>query len=425
MPIASGIRKQVSYQPESVWGATWSAPSAVGNVSLRRVSSDLSLKKDTYQSEEVRTDAQVADYRHGVRRVEGTLDGELSLGTYMSLLASHFRTPLTTTNPIPPTAVPNTTTGVSGTVPDQVLTLTRAAGSWLTDGYKIGDLVKITAGSNNANRNRPMFARSVTALVLTLKPLDIDVACVADASGAVTVGLVGKKIYAPNPAVATHPPITRSSFVFEHWYPDISQSEVFTGCEIDKVDLELPPTGMATIKFAVKGRDMVANTAQQLTSPTPVSTSPITTGVSGLVLAAQNIGGSLQNQQLALLTGLTLSSMVGLNSQPVVGANVYPDQFYGRLRVTGQMSIFFSDGQFTSAFLQETEIALAVALSAQNGTSKEAMAIVLPRIKVGGSDKDDGEKGIIQTVPFVALLNGDAASAYERTTITITDSMAP
>jgi hypothetical protein len=45
---------------------------AVGSAQIvRRVSSTLKLAKDTYQSNEIRSDRQIYDFRHGVKRVTG------------------------------------------------------------------------------------------------------------------------------------------------------------------------------------------------------------------------------------------------------------------------------------------------------------------------------------------------------------------
>jgi hypothetical protein len=48
----------------------------------------------------------------------------------------------------------------------------------------------------------------------------------------------------------------------------------------------------------------------------------------------------------------------------------------------------------------------------------------MPRIKLGGSSKSDGEQGIVQTLPFTALLNsaGGTALATEKTTLVMQDS---
>jgi hypothetical protein len=88
MTIAIGVNKQVKYKVESTWGTV---PAAGSAQLLRRVSSDLDLKKETYESNEIRTDYQVADFRHGVRRVAGSIRGELSPLTYSDFLAAALR----------------------------------------------------------------------------------------------------------------------------------------------------------------------------------------------------------------------------------------------------------------------------------------------------------------------------------------------
>ena len=86
MATASGINKVVSYKKETSFG-TLPSPTT-GGQTLRRVSSNFNLTKETYQSEEIRTDYQLVDFRHGVRSVEGSISGELSAGTYADFLAS-------------------------------------------------------------------------------------------------------------------------------------------------------------------------------------------------------------------------------------------------------------------------------------------------------------------------------------------------
>jgi hypothetical protein len=57
-------------------------PGAASAQILRRVASTLSLSKDAYQSGEIRSDRQIGDFRHGVKRVQGNISGELSPLTY-------------------------------------------------------------------------------------------------------------------------------------------------------------------------------------------------------------------------------------------------------------------------------------------------------------------------------------------------------
>jgi hypothetical protein len=51
---------------------------------------------------------------------------------------------------------------------------------------------------------------------------------------------------------------------------------------------------------------------------------------------------------------------------------------------------------------------------------------VMPRVKLGGSAKDDGEKGLVQTIPYQALFNGSGGTGTtsEQTTLVIQDSLA-
>ena len=88
MAQASGVFKQLKYKVESSYGTV---PAAASAQALRRVTSDLSLNKDVYSSNEIRTDQQVADMRHGVRRVTGTIAGELSPLTYSDFMAAAVR----------------------------------------------------------------------------------------------------------------------------------------------------------------------------------------------------------------------------------------------------------------------------------------------------------------------------------------------
>ena len=81
--IAQGVSKVLAYKKQTGLG---SAASGSGGQELRRTSSTINLTKEAYQSAEIRSDAQIADYRHGPRQVTGSIAGEVSPGTYKDLL---------------------------------------------------------------------------------------------------------------------------------------------------------------------------------------------------------------------------------------------------------------------------------------------------------------------------------------------------
>ena len=89
--IAKGVSKTVAVKRESQWGVP---AGASGAKLLRRVTADFNLVKENYSSNEINPTFMTIDSRHGVRSVEGSLEAELSPGTYSdfigSILAKNF-----------------------------------------------------------------------------------------------------------------------------------------------------------------------------------------------------------------------------------------------------------------------------------------------------------------------------------------------
>ena len=403
MAIATGVAKQLAYKAETTWGTV---PAASGAQALRRVTSDLNLTKQTYQSAEIRTDYQVADFRHGVRSVAGTVRGELSPGTYEDFLAAALRKTFT--------AVTNIT-GLSLTIAasGDYYTVTRSSGSYLSDGIKVGQVVRLTAGSLAAgNLNKNLLVVGLTALAATVLVLNGSTLTAEGPIASCTMSVPGKESYVPT---SGH---TDTSFAIEHWFSDVSQSEVFSGCKVNSVGIALPPSGISTIEFGFMGKDVTTAAAQYFTSPSAASTSGVVAAVNGAV--------AVNGTRVALLTGLQINIAGGMTAEPVVGSNTFPDIFEGRVVVSGQFSAYFEDATLRDLFLNETEASIVAAFTTANTAAADFLSITLPRIKVGGASKDDGEKGIVQTFPFQALLNtsGGSGTSSHATTIAIQDSLA-
>ena len=399
---ASGVFKQLAYKSESTFGTV---PSASGAQSLRRVQSTLDLSKDTYQSNEIRADQQVADMRHGVRRVTGQITGELSPATYKDFFAQILRRDFTALS-----AISGVSVTIAGTGP---YTVTRASGSFLTDGLKAGDVIRITAGSvNAANLNKNLLITGLTATVLTVIVLNGSSLIAEGPIASCTVTLAGKKTFVPASAQ------TDRSFSIEHWFSDLGKSEVFSGCKASKIAIQMPPTGMVTVAVDITGQNVTTAASQYFTSPTGASTSGCLASVNGVL----RVGGTA----VATLTGLSLDVNSNFTGDPVVGANTVPFLYPGRILVSGQATAYFDSTTLRDAFLDETELDLLAVFTASSDKDAKFVSFVLPRIKLGGASKNDGEGGIIQTLPFTALLNtaGGAGLVSEYTTISIQDSDA-
>jgi hypothetical protein len=406
MTAASGVFKQVAIKKETTYGQL---PTASGAQLLRRVDFGINLTKDAYESNEINTAQQAVDMRHGVRRVAGTLNGELSPGSYAPYLGSLVRRDFTAVSALSSLSI-TIAAGSGG-----AYTLTRATGSFITGGVKIGDVVRLTAGTfAAANLNKNLFVTAVTALALTVVVLNGSTLTAEGPIASATLSWPGKKTWIPTTG---H---TDDSYAIEEWFSDISRSEVFVGNKFTQAQIQLPPSGLATLGLTVAGRTLGQDpgSTRYFTSPTAASTSGITAAVNGVL--------RIRNEQQLAVTGLNFDINSSFSGDPVVGANFVPFQFPGRIRVSGQFTAYFRDGNLPQAFFDEEDIGLHVVLTTGNQAAAEFMGFSMSRVKVGGAEKNDGEGGIVRTYPFTALLNpaGGATSEHEQTTISIQDSLA-
>ena len=123
--MATGIAKKVLYKKETDFGVITTPDNGK---SLRRVSSDLNLTKETYGSQEIRTDYQTSDFRHGVRSVEGTINVELSSASYSDFLGSVLSKDFST---ITISSLGSVT--ISAGVAPSTYVITRSTGDYLAD----------------------------------------------------------------------------------------------------------------------------------------------------------------------------------------------------------------------------------------------------------------------------------------------------
>lgn len=409
---AASLFKQLAYKLEGTFGT---APGQASGQLLRRVQSTIDLSKDTYESNEKRPDFQRADFRHGVRRVSGKISGELSAGTYKDFFAMGLKRLFTAG-----VSAASVSVTIAGSGP--TYTITRAAGSYLTDGFKTGRIVRMSVGALNANNiNKNLFVVDLTAAVMTVIVPNGTVMTAEGPITGTTVAEIGKVTFVPTTG---H---TDTSMAIEHYYADLVQSELFLGCKVDKITMNLPPTGMATVDFDILGQDLadttakrggVATTAQYFTAATAVTTTGVEAAVNGVI----RVGGVT----LATITGMTVELDPAYGGDPVVGSNMVPFLFPGVFKASGQLTAYFDAVTLRDVFVNETEVDVLAVFTADNTATADFVAISLPRVKLGGANKDDPDTGIKQTIPYTALLNvlGGTGVKSEKTTFCIQDAQA-
>lgn len=396
--VARGITKSLAIKLESSYGVL---AGASGAALLRRVTSAFNLSKATYQSAEIRTDYQIADFRHGVRTCAGNVQGELSPGSYATLIQAALARNFTSGISVSSLAFATTATAI-----------TRASGSFLTDGFKLGDVIRITAASGAAsdNLNTNLLITNVTALVISFIVLNGATFTPSPTVTAATIAVQGKKTYVPQTG---H---TSQSFTVEEFYSGIAQSEVYTGCKVSTIGLTMPSTGISTINIAMTGKDLAqSGTSQYFTSPAALSTTGVCAGVNGSVI--------FNGTKVAVITNATVNINRNLSEATVLGSNSILESINGRAIVDGSLSLYFIDNVARDAFANETEVSLVFNLTTNNTSTSDFFTITMPRVKLNSFTKDDGEGAVTASTSFQALLNS-ANTAGDITTIVVSDSQA-
>lgn len=400
MAVAQGINKVIAYKKETQWAQP---PGDTNGKTLARITGTGTLNKATYESAEIAQHRQVEDFRHGTRTANYAFNGELAAGKYADFFAAGLMQAWQTA----PTTGALVNVTAAATAPHFV----RATGSFLTDGFKVGDVFRWAGwvAPATANNAKNLLITALTATEMTVVALD-GTAVVAKASGdSVTATLAGKRTWTPN---SGH---TDDSFWFEDWYSDVGQSEQFAGCKLQTMGIQLPSTGIATLDLAFLGRDIVTDTSQFFTNPAPVSQSGKLAAINGVVI--------LDSGQSLVVTGMTFSTDFTLSSDTVVGSNVAPAINRGRLRATGEVTVLFEDAAMRDAFLNETIVKLVGVFTASNAASADFVAFSYPAVKLGGAAKSDGEQSVVQTLPFTAIKSGATGDTLD-TTLAIQDSLA-
>ena len=83
MTVAGGSLARLAYIAENTYGTT---PTTPAFQQINPTSHSLGLEKDTFQSETIRSDRQLVDFRHGVRQSNGDIGFEFRAVSLDTLL---------------------------------------------------------------------------------------------------------------------------------------------------------------------------------------------------------------------------------------------------------------------------------------------------------------------------------------------------
>lgn len=344
MPQAETSATQLIFKAEGTYGET---PAGGVWATARITGESLEENKSVGVSAEIRADGQITAAKDLSRDVAGDINFELVWGAWdlwFEALARADFTEISTTG-----AGPN----LSATNPG---TFTRAAGSFVTDGYEAGMWVK-GSGWTEADNNKIFKVITVAALTLTVAngfdPADgssVDVATeAADAGNTLTV---------KNLRNGT----TKKSLVVERQLTDLTDYLYFNGLRVDKMSLDITADAIITGSFSVVGK------SGEPAGASVVGGGSITAAVSGeTVTASGNVGNIYESATLATAAAAALATAVRsakftIANNPRLKKKVgskYPfDIGLGNIDVTGTLEVYFEDITLYSKFRNHTSSGL-------------------------------------------------------------------
>jgi hypothetical protein len=405
MATAQGISKITVVAKQAGLGVP-NVTASAGQI-LRRVSSVGKMDRATFTNNEINPDQQDRGISYGNKKPDMKFSGLLSASTYKLFMGSIIRQ--TFVAGVAATAVSIT---IAGAGPSY--TVTRGTGSYLTDGFKIGDVIRLSVGVFNAsNINKNLLITGLTATVATVVVLNATAMVAEGPIATSTVTVFGKKAVAPVTGQ------TNDYYTIEEYYSDITKSDLFTDMKVNKMDIKLPGSGNCTIDFELMGLARTINASQQMATPSAVTTNPILTSVNGDVL--------LNGTSFANATAISISVEAGVaQAEPVIGSNVGVDLTRGVTKVSGSISGMFTDQQIQTLYQSETPTQIVFVASADQSATSDFISLNLWRVKFTGDAPDDGQKLIVRTYPFTAEYNaaGGAGTTTDQAILSIQDSAA-
>lgn len=300
---AQGARSQLLMKKQSALGTV-----ATGNFTRFRFSThSLDVVKGTFESDEIRPDREVEDYRHGNQNAAGDIVFNLCYGDHDTILESAMFDVFTT---------------------DQLSI--GVAPQWLS----------IEDGALDISQYRMFEDMAVNTLTLAMGPQQQIVRC--------TANLIGS-------------------------------------------------TGQAN-----------TGSTQGGTAVSPSSNQPFDSFNGAIFDNAAETGN-----ELAIVTGFEFTINNGLEPGFGIGQQTPVVMEYGKGRVSGRLTAYYTDADLINRFVSEEEAVLVVNLTDPHSNSYEFR---FPRIKYNGANVPvSGEKSRIITIPFMALYDSTVGSAFKIT----------
>lgn len=407
MPIQSNSRVVVALKRETTLGTA--AGTSGGDILRITDSPGFDPDRNPIESAEQRVDGTTAMGRLGGRSLTGSFNGELVVGGAIDVILEAmtrgtWRAALVITQATAGlTSITTTTT-----------TIVASAGSWITAGVRVGDIIRLT-NHTAQNNNLNLRVLAVSALTITVGGIGSNAAAPLTTNASpdsIFEVTVLKKLV--NPATPV-----RYSHTVEQGGTDMDLSAIFLGCRVTGFSLSCRPNSMATFTVTFTG----LNWTFLVTGTSPYFTAPSVT--TGLALVADDSAVRYNGADVATFTGFDIEFTLGAETDNVIGSTVSPDVADNNWRASGTITGFRSDFSNLTLWEAETEFEVSIALQEPGAAPNSVIGFFFPRVKLRkvGAPAGGGTGNMIETME---LMIGPkvAASGYDGTSVAIYSSAA-
>jgi len=395
MAYQSGRNVRVSRKRESAFGVL---PGATDAKVVRINSGGLSLTKEPINSNELRADGMSTRGRHGSRSVTGSYAADLSVGTFDDLIEAVFRSIFAPALELSAADFTSITTTANAIVFN--------SGSPIALGLRIGQIIRLVDHASAGNNNRNLRIADLDATTITVAET-LTVNAVADTD----VTIIRPKTLIQG--------VTPYSYTFEEHEADIDGSEVFTGCRIGSMQLQLQPNGMASLTFGVVGQDMDVldgASAPYFTTPTKTTTIGLTAVEAKIMLGGIDVMD---------VTSIDMTIQLNASGTPVVGSVLTPEVFTNSAQITLSVTALKRDTARVQQYLDEDELSLHLLFEENETGAADFCAFYLPNITLASASKSELGQDNGRTVTFTCLVGVDErGGAHPNTMIGFQTSAA-
>jgi hypothetical protein len=357
-------------------------------MTLRSTSMNVNLERNLLESGEISSSGMQKDVRHGFNQITGSLGFELSRGAFDDWMEAALRGRFTTIYGVKDAS--ETVDAAAGSAAG-TSKFTRSGGSWLANGFRVGDIVSVGAPFDSDSQGQYRVL-ALTATVMTVADSAGSVVPESSIDGVESINVVGRRLDAGT---------TKITFGMERQFTDIQQYQLFAGVSAANFQISLDPEQMATATV-----DVIGLSGGELSG-----TSVVTGNVLAARAAASNSPFAWQDGAVyegkvsnAVVTGGSVTVNPQRSLEAVVGSRYSPDIFEGTMQVEAQIDAFLETGaSLFGKFYDETESSLWIE-TRDPQVATGFMSIVVPRTKYTGAQLDPQQEGpITQNLPFRGL----------------------